>query len=731
MKKFPIYFQLDGMDCGPACLRMISQWFGKKYNSEYIRNLMHVSKRGVNMLDICEAAEKLGLRARGGRISWTDIKDVPLPIIVHWDKKHFVVVYKIKKKINGNYSVYIADPSRGLLTYNETDFLRYWIAEEKNGIAEGYLITFEATPAFYKETSKSEIRFSFILDYLKPYKKHIFQVFLGMATGMFISILMPFLTQSIVDYGIGTGDVSFIILILVAQLSLSLGKTVNDLIRNWLMLHITARFSIALISDFLIKLMKLPISYFDSKLIGDILQRIDDHGRIQVFLTGSLVSMIFAILTFFIYTFLMANFHGGILLAFITGSAIYVLWVILFLKKRRVIDYVRFREASANQSEMIQMITGMQEIKLNGCEKQKRWAWERIQIRLFNISIKGMTLQQNQQMGATTINELKNIFISYLAARSVVDGGMTLGMMVAIQYIIGQLNAPIEQFIAFIQSAQDAKISLERLGEIHAKDDEENFNDGLYQKIPLAQEIIIKDLNFRYDGPHSPLVLNNINLTIPAGKITAIVGGSGSGKTTLIKLLLGFYKPENGEITIGGIKLQNYSPRNWRMSCGVVMQEGVIFSDSLKKNICVIDDIPNVDLYNRAIEISNLSEIIDKLPQREETNIGVDGHGLSSGQKQRILIARSVYKNPGYIFFDEATNSLDANNEHIIMGNLNNFFRHKTVVVVAHRLSTVKDADQIIVMERGQIIERGTHSELIANKQAYYTLVKNQLDIGS
>ena len=730
MKKFLLYLQLDGMDCGPTCLRMIAQKFGKSYTLQHLRELMHVGKFGVTMLDICEAAEQIGLRAQGAKVEWQDLIDIPLPVIVHWDSKHFVVVYRIKKKRKGEFNIYIADPSIGFAIYSKDEFLNHWICKNSNE-QEGYLIAFETTPSFFIENKKEKFHYSYLLNYLYPYKKYIFQVFLGMTTGVIISVLMPFLTQAIVDYGIGTGDVSFIVIILIAQLALSFGKTMNELIRNWLMLHITARFSIALISDFLIKLMKLPISFFDAKLIGDILQRIDDHGRIQTFLTGTMISMLFAIFTFIIYTFMMASYHGGILLSFIVGSAIYILWVLMFLKKRRAIDHVRFREAAANQNSMVQLITGMQEIKLNGCEKQKRWMWEKIQVRLFNASVKGMTLQQNQQIGATMINELKNIVVSYLAARAVIGGDMTLGMMVAIQYIIAQLNVPIDQFINFIQSAQDAKISIERLGEIHQKEDEESQDSGLIYEIPPAKEITIKDLSFRYDGPHSPKVLENINLVVPAGKTTAIIGGSGSGKTTLIKILLGFYEPEKGEVLIDNQKLQRYSPHSWRMACGVVMQEGVIFSDTLKKNICILNDNPDEELYSKAIQTANLQEFINKLPYRDKTNIGIDGHGLSSGQKQRVLIARSVYKDPGYIFLDEATNSLDANNELIIMENLNRFFKNKTVVIVAHRLSTVKNADQIIVMDSGKIIESGTHNQLIATKGAYYKLVKNQLDLGN
>jgi len=555
---------------------------------------------------------------------------------------------------------------------------------------------------------------------------------LGLLTGSLLQLIFPFLTQSVVDFGISNQNIGFIYLVLIAQITLYIGKTAVDFIRGWILLHISTRVNISLISDFLIKLMKLPISFFffDKKMTGDLLQRINDHTRIESFLTSTSLNIIFAFVNLIIFGLVLLFYSTKIFIIFLVGSVLYGLWIWFFMKKRRELDYKRFSQLSDNQSNVIQLITGMQEIKLHNAERQKRWEWERIQARLFKVNIKSLALNQYQQAGSVFLNETKNIFISFIAATSVIHGDMTLGMMLAVQYIIGQLNSPVEQMIDFMRSAQDAKISLERLGEIHLKDDEEKPDDEKISELPEKKDIYIKNVSFSYSGSKDDYVLKNINLHVPDKKITAIVGTSGSGKTTLLKLLLGFYPPGEGEIRTGDIRLENFSIRTWRNKCGTVMQDGFIFSDSIAKNIAVSDETVDKKKLLHAVKVANIREFIESLPLAYNTKIGQEGTGLSQGQRQRILIARAVYKNPEFIFFDEATNALDANNEKIIMDNLEKFFEGKTVIVVAHRLSTVKNADKIVVLEKGELIEEGTHEKLVKKKGAYFELVKNQLELG-
>lgn len=734
MPKFPTYKQLDAMDCGATCLRMVAKFYGRSYPAAFIKEKCHTGREGVSMLGISDAAESIGFRSAGVKITLDQlVNEATLPCIIHWNQKHFVVLYDVKKSKSGDTFV-IADPAVGeLLKYDKSTLEKCWISTSDNDSKLGTALLLEPTPQFYDEEGQKEAKISirYLLEYLRPYKRYIIQLLLGMLTGSILSLILPFLTQSVVDTGIGNNDIGIVVAILIAQVMLTIGQTANELIRSWLMLHVTTRISISLISDFLAKLMRLPIAFFDSKMIGDIMQRIGDYNRIQTFLTGSLISIIIAVITFVVYGGVMASYNIGILGVFALGSVLYIGWILIFLKRRRKLDYMRFQEASANQSNIVQLISGMQDIKLNNCEKQKRWAWETIQAKLYKISIKGLTLQQTQTVGGVFIDQTKNVFISFLAASAVINGEMTLGMMMALQYIIGQLNAPLAQFIGFVQESQDAKISMERLNEIHSKEDEEPEDKQKIRDIPDNKDLILKNVVFQYDGPHSEKVLNDVSLNIEANKVTAIVGASGSGKTTLLKLLLGFYNPVEGQVLLGDIPLNRYSDSAWRGRCGVVMQEGYIFSDTIAGNIGVIDDNPDMNRVREAVDVANIGEFIESLPLRYNTKIGVDGHGLSTGQKQRILIARAAYKDAKYLMFDEATNSLDANNERVIMEKFNKLFKHKTVIIVAHRLSTVKNADKIVVLDKGVIAEQGTHSELITAKGYYYNLIKDQLELGS
>jgi ATP-binding cassette, subfamily B, bacterial len=728
---FPHYPQHDAMDCGPTCLRMVARHYGKHYNLETLRERSHITREGVSMLGISRAAESIGLRTMGVKLSFEQLRsEAPLPAIVHWNQQHFVVVYKISGR-RGNETVHVADPAGGLLKFPQKEFTQCWYSTSEEGEQRGMVLLLEPTPEFYSARDEKPNRrsFGFLFSYLRPYHRMIVQLFLGLILGSLMQLLFPFLTQSIVDQGIGNRNISFIYLVLIAQLVLTLSRVSVEFIRGWILLHLGTRVNVSLISDFLAKLMRLPMRYFDTKMTGDLMQRIGDHRRIESFLTSTSLNVIFSMVNLVIFGAVLLFYSAQIFTVFFIGSALYAAWVWLFLKKRAELDHRRFAQMSANQSSLIQLIQGMQEIKLSGCEQQKRWEWESIQARLFRVGVKGLALSQYQQSGAVLLNEVKNIVITVLAAKSVVEGNLTLGMMLAIQYIIGQLNSPIDQLINFINVTQDAKISLERLGEVHLRDDEEDTAASSISDIPDNAALSVNNLSFRYEGPDSELVLNQVSITIPEGKQTAIVGTSGSGKTTLVKLLLGFYPIATGEIRLGSNNLEAYSLRRWREECGVVMQDGFIFSDTIARNIAPGVEIIDKKRLIEAARIANIADFIASLPLGYNTKIGGEGHGLSQGQKQRILIARAVYKDPMFIFLDEATNSLDANNEKVILENLQEFIKGRTSVVVAHRLSTVRNADQIIVLEKGQVVEVGTHKELSAKKGAYYTLVKNQLEL--
>ncbi len=732
MHNFPHYIQLDAMDCGPTCLRMIAKFYGKSYSLQTLRSHSFITREGVSMLGISDAAESIGFRTSGLRITFKQlVEDVPLPCILHWSQKHFVVCYDIRKKKDG-YRIAIADPANQLVTYKEDEFKKCWITTKADGEEKGTALALEPSPDFYEQDDEkhtTEHNLAFFLKYLTPYKKQLIQLVLGMLTISVLQLIFPFLTQSLVDIGIHSGNLSFITLILISQLVVSVSQISVGFIRSWIMLHMNARINIALISDFLTKLMKLPLHYFDTKMIGDIMQRIGDHRRIETFLTGSSISTLFSFVNFFIFAFVLAYYDLVILAIFFIGNALYVCWILFFMRYRRELDIRRFAQAAGEQSSLIQLVTAMQEIKLNNCEKQKRWQWERIQVKLFKISIQGLALGQIQQIGSIFFNQTTNIIISFIAAKAVVEGEMTLGMMMSMTYIIGQLSGPVSSFIGFAQQLQDAKISLERLNEVHGKKDEEQDIETKLMILPEKQDIKIENLSFSYDGADRDYILKDLNLEIPARKVTAIVGASGSGKTTLIKLILGFYAPNKGKIKIGEIPLESINPHLWRSHTGSVMQDGFIFSESIAQNIAIGEEQIDIEKLRHAVTVANIRDFIDSLPLGYNTKIGMEGNGISQGQRQRILIARAVYKNPEFLFFDEATNALDANNEKEIMEHLHGFYKGKTVVVVAHRLSTVRDTDKIVVLDKGQVIEEGTHQELIAKQGLYYQLVKNQLEL--
>ncbi len=741
-KIFPHYQQLDKMDCGPTCLRMIAKYYGRSYTLQTLKEKSFITREGVSMLGISDAAESIGMHTQGVRVTLEQLlKDTPLPCILHWNQNHFVVCYGIKRKRHGllrstrsdDYKIQIADPTGQKYVMNSEEFCHCWLSSKKAEKDTGTALLLQPTPDFYTyedDKAKQEKNLSYYFRYLLPYKSQYAQIIVGMIIGMVLSLIAPFLTQAVVDQGIGNNNLPFITLILIAQLVLSITQMGMSFIRSWIILHTNTRISISLISDFFAKLMKLPIRFFDARNVGDIMQRIGDHGRIQDFMSGTTLTTLFSFVNFFVFAGIMAYYNMTILLVFLIGNTLYVAWILSFMRYRKKLDQKRFTQSAANQSNTIQIITGMQEIKLNNCEKQQRWKWERIRVKLFKISVQGMALGQYQQIGSIFFNQTTSLLISFLSAKAVVEGNITLGMMMSISYIIGQLSGPIGQVIGFSQSLQDAKISLERLNEVHNREDEELNIENKINQLPDNRTIQMEDVCFNYDGAERDYVLENLNLEIPENKVTAIVGGSGSGKTTIIKLLLGFYPPIKGKITVGGIPLNEINPHLWRQQCGAVMQDGFIFSDTIANNIAAGEEEIDKKRLLFAVKTANIQRFIESRPLKYNSKIGMEGNGVSQGQRQRLLIARAVYKNPDFLFFDEATNALDANNEKAIMDKLQEFYKGKTVVVVAHRLSTVQHADKIIVLKKGKVIEEGTHKELVEKKEAYYTLVKNQLELG-
>ncbi|QES88064.1 peptidase domain-containing ABC transporter [Rhizosphaericola mali] len=745
--KFSFYKQLNTMDCGPTCLKMVAKYYGKSIPIDFLRRQMGFNKTGVTLLGISTTAEYFGFRTRGVQLTESQISEIPLPAILHWDQNHFVVLISNKRN-----SVRIANPAARIMDYSKDDFLSHWLSSKTNdGSKAGIALLLEPTPKFNEQEDKKEQKLSWklIVRYLYNSKGKIGQVCVALLVSSLLQLVFPFLTQSIVDTGINTQNLQYVVIVLMAQLMLTFSQTVIDFIRSRILLRLSNLLNIQILSDFWIKLGRLPLSYYDTHHTGDTLQRIGDHRTIQSFLTGTALSTVFSTVNFVVYSIVLLMYSVELFFVFLIGSIVYFSWVQLFLRIRRKINYQTFHISSKENNATLQMIQGMQEIRLNNAERQKRWEWENIQATIFRLGFKSLNYSQWQSAGATLINQVQNIAISFIVAKLVIDGKLTLGTMLAVQYIIGQMSGPISQWVGFVQSAQDAKISMERLNEVHSLSDEESPERSYTSMLPTDKSISIEKLSFSYPGAGNENVLEQINLYIPSGKTTAIVGISGSGKTSLLKLLLKIYEQYNGDIFIGGnhslsqegnfdkqdesngLRFDHINHSYWRSICGTVMQDGYIFNDTIARNISVGQENIDMERLTYSCRTANIYSFIESLPNGFYTKLGSEGTGLSQGQKQRLLIARAIYKDPQYLFFDEATNSLDANNEKEIVENLERFFKGRTVVIVAHRLSTVKNADKIVVLHKGHIVEEGTHDYLISIKGYYYELVKNQLELGN
>ena len=736
MNKFPFHAQLDGMDCGPACLRMICQHYGRQFSQAWIRDLCHIGKGGVSLLGISEAAEKIGFRSLSVRLPFERLKtEAPLPCLAHWQHDHFVVVYEITRR-----KVRVADPAHGLVDYSHEEFIAGTsiAGGPETPATPGIFLLLEATPDLYQRSVAGQPADAdagrglfFFYSYLKPHRRLLLQVVIGMIVGLMLELVLPFLSQAVVDYGIGNLDLNFIYLLLGAQLILSISQTAADMIRSWLLLHIGARISISMIADFLHKLLRLPLPFFDSRTAGDLMQRISDHRRVKSFLMSSSLDIVFSLLTFVVFALVLALYSWKILGVFFVMTALSVGWLCLFLKKRRMLDYKRFALDAKERDTLYEIVSAMQEIKTQGIQRDKRWDWEELGVRNYKLESRSLALKQLQRTGTFFFNNIRNILISFIAAAAVIGGEMTLGMMLATTYIVGQLNSPIANLIDFLHSGQDARLSLERMQEIYTqKDDGEELSAAPARTpFPASRQLTLHQLSFRYPGAGNQDVLSGINLVIPEGQVTAIVGSSGSGKTTLLKLLLGLYRPTAGGIFLGQLPLTMFDADTWRTRCGCVMQDGHIFSASIARNIAPGRGPLDPVRMHAAVWLANLGEFVDSLPNGLDTRVGADGQGLSGGQKQRLLIARSLYRNPEFLFLDEATSALDANNESTILAHLRQYIQGRTVVVIAHRLSTVRDADQIVVIHGGKIVETGAHDDLVARRGAYYNLVRNQLEL--
>lgn len=724
-RRFPVEYQMDSQDCGPASLKIIAKHFGKFYSLQFMRDRCGITKEGVSLLDLSIGAESIGLRTLAIKCTTNDVvNSIPFPAILFWKNSHFVVVYHSDKK-----HIWVSDPAKGRIKYSHEEFKQGWY---QKGEKRGVLLAVEPTAEFKDSKAEREQKknsFSSILKYFFPYKHNFGLIFIIMLVVTALQGMLPFISKAVIDVGIKTSDVKFIHMVLIGNISILLSVMIFNVLRDWILLHITARVNIALISDYLIKLMKLPVTFFENKLMGDILQRAQDHERIRSFIMNNSLALIFSTFTFVIFSIILLIYNAIIFYIFLAGSILYVCWVLLFLSIRKKLDWEYFELLSRNQSYWVETVSAIQDIKIYNYEKYRRWKWEEIQARLYHVNKRVLAITNAQNLGAQFIESIKNMGIVFFCAMAVIKGDITFGVMISTQFIIGMLNGPLVQFINFVVGAQYAKISFLRINEIRQLEDEEELlSIGNTSILPEKKTISLENVHFQYTQ-NSPLVLRNIYLQIPEDKITAIVGGSGSGKSTLLKLLVRLYKPSYGEIKMDTMNVNAINLRQWRNLCGVVMQDGKMFSDTILNNIVLDADRIDYDWLREVCRIAQIEDEINAMPKGFETIIGETGRGLSGGQKQRLLIARALYKNPKFLFLDEATNALDSINERKIVDALNNAFQQRTVVVIAHRLSTIRNADQIVVLDKGFIVEAGNHQTLMEKKGHYFELVSSQMQI--
>lgn len=718
---FPSYIQHDQMDCGATCLKIIAKHFGKSFSIKFLRDRCYSTREGVSLYNIARAAEMIGLRTLAVKINFEDLKKrVPLPGIIHWNQNHFVVIYKVT-----NHTVHISDPAAGLVQLSHEEFCEGWQIDKGSG---GVLLL-ETTPDFYSHQDVvPDHSFIHYLKYLKPYHKYLLHVIIGMIATLCIGMIMPFINKSIVDFGIMGANITFIHAMLIAGLVLAFSTLISSFIQNRLMLYVSERINLSMVSDFIRKTLRLPVSFFERKMISDLLTRISDHDRIQSFIMNTFLGVLLNFLLILIYGLVLFYYERNIFFVFLLANIIYTLWIFIFLNRRKKLDNLLFSTRSQNSNSLLEIFENINEIKINNLENRHRWKWEASRFKIYDLRVKNMNIDQIEVSGSSFIINLQTLFITYIAASNVINGSMTLGMMMATQYILGQLSSPINSMISYVHSLQFARISLKRINEILIEEKPEKSLASFAS--PSSKNIELKNVYFRYH-PNLDYALNRVSVNIPEGKVTAIVGESGSGKTTLVKLLLRFYEPTEGNINIGDVALESLGLEYWRDKCGVVMQDGKLFDDTLLYNITLKDDEAEIDkvLLKNAILLANIECIVAERPQGLYTPIGMNGVGLSQGQKQRILIARAIYKNPDFIFLDEATNALDTINEKLISGNLDNLFKNKTALIIAHRLSTVKNAHNIVVLDKGRVVEQGTHLELVSRKGSYYNLISNQLEL--